>query len=60
VAASRNEQARRVLPRGIGDAREDRPSEDELLAIMARCRAMTLPGPRTLAEDLVRDDRDER
>jgi plasmid stability protein len=54
-----DEQVRRVL-RGAAGSNEGRPPEEELLAIMARSRAMTPPGPRTLAEDLIREDRDSR
>jgi plasmid stability protein len=37
-----------------------RPTREELLSRLAACRALTPPGPRTLAEDLVREDRDSR
>jgi plasmid stability protein len=36
------------------------PSREELLSRLAACRALTPPGPRTLAEDLIREDRDRR
>jgi plasmid stability protein len=37
-----------------------KPSRDVLLQRLAACRALTPPGPRTLAEDLIREDRDSR
>ena len=37
-----------------------RPSREELLQRLAASRALTPPGPRTLAEDLIREDRDNR
>jgi len=37
-----------------------RPSREELLEGLAACRALTPPGPRKLAEDLIREDRDSR
>jgi antitoxin FitA len=37
-----------------------RPTREELLSRLARCRALTPPGPRALAEDLIREDRDRR
>ena len=49
---SLEEQLRRILR----DAA--RPKRAELLAELARIRAMTPPGPRTLAEDIVREIRD--
>jgi plasmid stability protein len=38
--------------------RAARPTRQELLADMARCRAMTPPGHRTRAEDIIREVRD--
>ena len=35
-------------------------TRQELLAELDRCRALTTPGERRLAEDLVRQDRDRR
>jgi antitoxin FitA len=37
-----------------------RPSREELLQRLAVARALTPPGPRKLAEDLIREDRDGR
>lgn len=37
-----------------------KPSREELLAELDRIRAMTRPGPRPLAEDIIREDRDLR
>jgi plasmid stability protein len=37
-----------------------RPTRDELLSRLAKCRALTPPGPRTPGEDLIREDRDNR
>jgi len=37
-----------------------KPSREELLERLAACRALTPPGPRKLAEDLIREDRDSR
>jgi antitoxin FitA len=37
-----------------------KPSREELRARLAACRALTPPGPRTLSEDLIREDRDTR
>lgn len=50
---SLEEQLRRVL------AEAARPTLAEILQDMARIRAMTPPGPRTSAEDLIREIRDE-
>lgn len=36
------------------------PTRAEMLAELDRCRALTPPGERRLAEDLVRRDRDRR
>ncbi len=36
------------------------PTRGALLAELDRCRALTPPGDRLLAEDLVREDRDRR
>ena len=37
-----------------------RPSREELLSRLATCRSLTPAGPRTPAEDLIREDRDSR
>lgn len=37
-----------------------RPTRDELLRRLAECRSLTPRGPRTQAEDLIREDRDSR
>jgi plasmid stability protein len=37
-----------------------RPSRAQLIKELAEIRAMTPPGPRILAEDIVRESRDER
>lgn len=37
-----------------------KPSREELLAELDRIRAMTRPGEHPLAEDLIREDRDNR
>ena len=54
-----DEEVRRAL-RDAAGADLGRMAEEELLAVMARCRAMTPPGPRRLAEELIREGRDER
>ncbi len=37
-----------------------KPSREELRQRLAACRELTPPGPRMLAEDLIREDRDSR
>jgi plasmid stability protein len=37
-----------------------RPSREKLLSRLATCRSLTPPGPRTPAEDLIREDRDRQ
>ncbi len=49
---SLEEQVRRIL-RGAA-----RPSKDDLLEELKEIRAMTPPGPRPLAEDIIREIRD--
>jgi antitoxin FitA len=49
---SLEQELREVLRRAA------RPSKEELLEEMARCRAMTPPGHRTPAEDVIREVRD--
>ena len=49
---SLEQELREVLRRAA------RPTKEELLEEMARCRAMTPPGHRTPAEDVVREVRD--
>jgi plasmid stability protein len=51
---SLEQQLRDVLAEAV------RPTREELLSRLARCRALTPSGPRTLAEDLIREDRDAR
>ncbi|HEX2478781.1 MAG TPA: hypothetical protein VHK45_05835 [Geminicoccaceae bacterium] len=49
---SLEQELREVLRRAA------RPTKEELLEEMARCRAMTPPGHRTPAEDVIREVRD--
>lgn len=49
---SLEQELREVLRRAA------RPTKQELLEEMARCRAMTPPGHRTPAEDIIREVRD--
>ena len=49
---SLEQELREVLRRAAA------PTKEELLDDMARCRAMTPPGPRTAAEDVIREVRD--
>ena len=51
---SLEEQLRRIITDAAG------PTQAEMDSLMARCRAMTPEGPRALAEDLIREDRDAR
>ncbi len=41
-------------------AESAKPTREEILERLAACRALTPPGPRKLAEDLIREDRDSR
>lgn len=52
-----------VIVRNLDDeviAEAAKPTREELLQRLAACRALTPPGPRKLAEDLIREDRDNR
>jgi antitoxin FitA len=49
---SLEQELREVLRRAAG------PTREELLEEMARCRALTPPGHRTAAEDIIREVRD--
>lgn len=59
---------RRAVARGVSLeqqlrdvlAEAARPTREELLSRLATCRSLTPPGPRTPAEDLIREDRDSR
>lgn len=51
---SLDEELREIL------AAAAKSSRQELLAELDRIRAMTRPGPRPLAEDIIREDRDSR
>jgi plasmid stability protein len=52
--SSLEQQLRDVL------AEAARPMREEVLSRLAACRSLTPPGPRTLAEDPIREDRDRR
>lgn len=52
---SLEEQLRTILREAARAA-----EQEDIEKVMARCRAMTPPGPRVLAEDLIREDRDTR
>ena len=63
VAHKRRAAARGVsLEQQLRDvlAEAARPTRKELLSRLAACRSLTPPGPRTPAEDLIREDRDSR
>ncbi len=63
VAHKRRAKARGVsLEQQLRDvlAEAAKPWREELIADLRRIRAMTPPGPRRLAEDLIREDRDSR
>ena len=63
VAHERRAAARGVsLEQQLRDvlAEAARPTREEVLSRLAACRSLTPPGPRTLAEDLIRQDRDRR
>jgi plasmid stability protein len=51
---SLEQQLRDVLAEAAGATRE------ELLSRLAACRSSTPPGPRTPAENVIREDRDSR
>jgi plasmid stability protein len=51
---SLEEQLRRIITEAAS------PTRTEMDRLMASCRAMTPDGPRDLAEDLIREDRDAR
>jgi plasmid stability protein len=48
------QEARDILSAAVRQQRADLDAE------LARCRALTPPGPRRLAEELIREDRDSR
>lgn len=50
---SLEEQLRQILRDAASAAKEE-----DIEEAMARCRAMTPPGPRALAEDIIREIRD--
>ena len=63
VAHKRRAAARGVsLEQQLRDvlAEAARPSREELLEHLAACRSLTPSGPRMLAEDLIREDRESR
>jgi antitoxin FitA len=63
AAHKRRAKARGVsLEQQLRDVLADaaKPTREELLERLAACRALTPPGPRKLAEDLIREDRDSR
>ena len=51
---SLEQELRNILTAAAAPRREDLPAE------LDRCRALTPPGERRLAEELVREDRDRR
>ena len=51
---SLEEGLRRLLREASG------PTTEEILAGLESCRKLTPPGPRVLAEELIREDRDSR
>ena len=57
-AAARGVSLEQQLPAVLAEAA--RPTRAQLLRRLAACRSLTPPGPRTPAEDLIREDRDSR